>query len=601
MDRDKYIKIKTDYLKLWILSNNAPKSFINYFEHHNVQQTGGGSKKTKWSELKHNGVMFYPEYIPHHVPIYYGLSKEPIILNPNAEEFITYYVSPRFDIYKTERFKKNFFKDWKELLTLELRKKIIDFSLCDFTDIKNYVLEQSEKKKAERKNMSTEEKEEEKKKNDDIKFKYQYAIVDGITQTIDNFLVEPPTIFIGRGDHPLTGSIKHRIYPKDITLNIGKNMAIPIPKIYGKSNSEENQEITSNNKWGAIISDNTLEWIASWQNNVTQKYNYARFGRKSGFKMKSDEKKYDKARALKKKIKRIREKNENNMSSDNIESRQLSVALYLIDKLALRIGNEKSENEADTVGATTLKIKNIHLRENDNIKFDFLGKDSIRYVNKVKVPSIVYKNIKDFSIGKSNNDYLFDKITSDSVNKYLKGFMKTLTAKVFRTFNASYLMQLELKKINAKYANYDGSDKLTKLHHEYEMANLKVAKLCNHQRLASKTANEGINKIDSKLKEMKTQLRKLKKSKEEGKKTLTTNNKISKLQTKIKDIKNKKSLKTESKTLSSSTSKLNYIDPRITISFLKANNIIDGIDKFFNKTQQKTFEWALDVDESYKF
>lgn len=595
-DREKYIKIKTDYLNLKLLltknSNITPVDISN-------KQTGGRTK-IKWKDLKHNGVMFYPEYEPHGIPIKYGIDKEQIILNPNAEEFITYYVAPRFDSYRNDRFKKNFFNDWKKLLTLDLRKKIKDFSLCDFSDIKSHVLEQSEKKKDDRKLLSIEEKDTEKQKNEDIKLKYQYAIVDGVTQNIDNYLVEPPTIFVGRGDHPLSGSIKHRIYPKDVTINIGKNMAIPVPKIYGNIHQEENQEITDNSQWGAIISDNTLEWIASWQNNVTMKYNYARFGRKSGFKMKSDEKKYDKARSLKKKIKKIRGKNEENMKSDDIETRQLSIALYLIDKLALRIGNEKSENEADTVGATTLKIKNIHIADNETIKFDFLGKDSIRYVNKVKVPSIVYKNIKEFSSGKTNNDYLFDKITSDSVNKYIKGFMKTLTAKVFRTFNASYLMQLELKKINAKYANYDKPDKITKLHHEYEMANLKVAKLCNHQRLASKSATDGINKIDAKLKDLQSQLKKVKQD-HNAKPSVSLNNKITKLQAKIKEIRNKKSLKTESKTLSSSTSKLNYIDPRITIAFLKTNNIMDGIDKFFNKTQQKAFEWTLDVNADYKF
>ena len=77
--------------------------------------------------------------------------------------------------------------------------------------------------------------------------------------------------------------------------------------------------------------------------------------------------------------------------------------------------------------------------------------------------------------------------------------------------------------------------------------------------------------------------------------------KIIKLQERIKTMKNKKSLQTESKNLSSGTSKLNYIDPRITIAFLKANGIIDGIDKFFSKTQQRAFEWAFEVDDTYKF
>ncbi len=35
----------------------------------------------------------------------------------------------------------------------------------------------------------------------------------------------------------------------------------------------------------------------------------------------------------------------------------MAVALYFIDKLALRAGHEKDEDEADTVGCCTLKVQ----------------------------------------------------------------------------------------------------------------------------------------------------------------------------------------------------------------------------------------------------
>jgi len=598
---ERYIDIKTDYMMLSMLSKISTHNNDNNDNNDNNNNVFTGGAVKKWTELQHNGVMFYPEYVPHGVPIRYDLHQ--FVLNPEAEEFATYYVQSRFDKYRSDRFNRNFFSDWKLLLSPELRQQITDFSLCDFEDIKVHVIAESEGTKAERKLMSKTEREKEKEINDAEKDRYRYAVVDGSKQMIDNFLVEPPTIFVGRGDHPLSGSIKKRLYPEDITLNIGKNMAIPVPHLNKKSDTDGT--ITDKEKWGAIISDNTLEWIASWQNDVTQKYNYARFGRKSGFKMKSDENKYDKARLLKKKIKKIREKNEINMESNSLELRQLSTALYLIDRLALRIGNEKTDSEADTVGVTTLKIKNVNLLGDNTIKLDFLSKDSIRYVNRFKVPPIVYNNIKDFHDDKSNNDDLFDLINSDSLNKYIKRFMKKLTSKVFRTFNASYLMQIELKKITNRYKDYDKPDKLTKMHHEYEMANLKVAKLCNHQRIATKSNGEKIEKSATKLKELKSKLDKLRREKAKkiasGAKTTAINKRILTLQTKIKEVKKKKSLQTESKTLSAGTSKINYIDPRITIAFLKANGLENGIDKFFNKTHQKQFEWAMDVDADFKF
>ena len=36
----------------------------------------------------------------------------------------------------------------------------------------------------------------------------------------------------------------------------------------------------------------------------------------------------------------------------------MAVALYFLDKLALRAGHEKDEDEADTVGCCTLKVCN---------------------------------------------------------------------------------------------------------------------------------------------------------------------------------------------------------------------------------------------------
>lgn len=36
---------------------------------------------------------------------------------------------------------------------------------------------------------------------------------------------------------------------------------------------------------------------------------------------------------------------------------QMAVAVYFLDKLALRAGHEKDEDEADTVGCCTLKVR----------------------------------------------------------------------------------------------------------------------------------------------------------------------------------------------------------------------------------------------------
>lgn len=57
--------------------------------------------------------------------------------------------------------------------------------------------------------------------------KYKYALVDGNQEPVGNFRVEPPGLFRGRGEHPKMGKLKCRIYPRDITINIGKGVPIP--------------------------------------------------------------------------------------------------------------------------------------------------------------------------------------------------------------------------------------------------------------------------------------------------------------------------------------------------------------------------------------
>nr|AEX62349.1 DNA topoisomerase 1b [Moumouvirus Monve] len=196
-----------------------------------------------------------------------------------------------------------------------------------------------------------------------------------------------------------------------------------------------------------IIHDQTVEWLAAYKDTITGKMKYVWLGAQSDLKAKSDLNKFDLARKLKRKIKQIRKENENALRSDDKFTRQIATALYFIDNFALRVGNEKADDETDTVGVTSLRIEHVHLLENNRVRLDFLGKDSVRYNRTLEIDTQVYQNLKEFMEGKSPQDQLFDLITPTDVNKYLQSFMKNLTAKVFRTYNASNLFQKELKKL----------------------------------------------------------------------------------------------------------------------------------------------------------
>ncbi len=537
-------------------------------EQHNItgqyltSQFGGGPKK--WTTLEHNGVLFPPEYIPHKIPILYNGNL--VELEPKAEEAATLYAKfTDSDYIKESIFRRNFWHDWKKILGKGSPIESLDN--CDFKLIYDYLLKQKENKKLEIKE----------KENTD---KYKTAIVDGKAQPTGNFRIEPPGIFLGRGCSPNLGKYKYRTYPEDITINIGKGA--PIPEI---------PDFLAGHKWGKVIHNQYVEWLASWKDDITGKTKYIWLGNHSEQKTKNDIEKFDLARKLKKKIKSIRLKNEIELKSDDMKMRQCATVLYLIDKFALRVGNEKGEDETDTVGITSLRVEHLELMDDNKIKLDFLGKDSVRYLKVLSVDPVIHDNIKLFIANKDFDDQVFNLINSSDINNYLKSYMKDLTAKVFRTYNSSYTFQKDLLKITAKYENYSESDKINLLLDEYNKANLKVSIICNHQKNVNKSNVKQVDTINKSIKLAKKQLRNAKKKKNTVK--------IEEIKHKIKKLKAKKEMKIELKNYSLSTSKVNYIDPRITIAFLKTHNI--PIDKVFSKTLQEKFKWATEIDESFKF
>lgn len=140
----------------------------------------------------------------------------------------------------------------------------------------------------------------------------------------------------------------------------------------------------------------------------------------SSLKGQSDLKKFEKARALKEHIAKIRRDYTAELKAKETATRQRATAMYLIDRLALRNGNEKGEDEADTVGCCSLRFEHVTLTPPTKVTFDFLGKDSIRFHNEVEVEEQVFKNLKIFKKEpKDVGDLLFDRLTVSSTRTLL--------------------------------------------------------------------------------------------------------------------------------------------------------------------------------------
>ncbi|KAL4728665.1 DNA topoisomerase 1 [Fusarium chlamydosporum] len=631
----------------------------------------------KWTTLEHNGVLFPPDYepLPKNVKMLYD--GQPVTLAPEVEEVATFWVAMMTpaSIHHLDNpvFRNNFFNDFKVYcdkygVTDAQGKKVAVKSLdkCDFTKIKDYWFEKAEQNKT--KNMTKEEKEAAKAKRDALEAPFTHCIWDGRREKVGNFRVEPPSLFRGRGEHPKTGKVKQRVQPEQITINIGKGAKIPEPP--------------KGHKWKAVQHDQKATWLAMWQENINGNYKYVMLGADSAIKGQSDFKKFEKARELKKHIDKIRKDYTKELKSEIMADRQRATAMYFIDKLALRAGNEKdTENEADTVGCCSLKYEHVTLEPPNKVTFDFLGKDSIPYRETALVDAQVFKNLKLFKKApKTTGDDLFDRLTTSQLNKHLNSYMKGLTAKVFRTYNASHTMSSLLNQLGKDPRSRGTVAEKVKL---YNDCNREVAILCNHKRTVGASHEQQMAKLGDRIKglryqqwrtkmmildvdssykkkkgaawfekdeeltdewikehqqflieeqrtkiqkkfekdnekrkadkerplpekELKERLQAVKEMEARFKKENKTKKveaegrgptvdrflkAVEKLDERIKTLELQAQDRDGNKEVALGTSKINYIDPRLTVVFSKKFDV--PIEKFFSKTLRDKFRWAI--------
>ena len=538
--------------------------------------SGGGGKGSEimWTQLEHHGVLFPPEYEPHGVPLTYD--GKDVYLEPHEEEVATFFaVMKETDYAFKPVFQQNFMDGFRQILKGGKNAYITDFEKCNFQKIYDWDFARREKIKA----RTSEEKKQIKLEKDKAEEKYMWATMNGKREQVGNFRVEPPGLFRGRGEHPKMGRIKRRIQPEDIIINIGKDAKVPEPP--------------AGHRWKEVRHDQTVTWMAGWNDSInTKDWKYVQFGATSSVKSESDKQKFEKARTLHEHIGKIRDDYRKNMRKDNKETAQLAVTTYLVDKLALRAGGEKDEDLADTVGVTTLRVGHLKfMGPEDNhpypkIEFDFLGKDSIRYHQEHAIERVAYDCLKRFCKNKKEDVDVFDKIDPSKVNAHLQTLMPGLTIKVFRTYNASITLYRLLEETTKPKAT------VPIMKSTYDEANKEVAILCNHQKGESKQHQAGMDKLNDKKKELEKEMKELRKADKNHKKLPSLKQRIEKLKLQMET---KESLKT----VSLGTSKINYLDPRITIAWCKKNEV--PLPTVYTKALVQKFNWAMCEEPDYVF
>jgi DNA topoisomerase I len=543
--------------------------------------------RTKWNTLEHNGIAFPPEYQPRGISI--NIYGERLILNRDQEELVYAWAKKKDTHYIQDVvFQSNFLTDFKKLLPEKFRNI---FSIKDIDFSEAFTLLDQEKKVKEKeieriRNLPREEKKkllsEKRAEREKLKAVYGKAIVDGVEVDIANWLVEPPGIFMGRGQHPLRGKWKPRVTHQDVTLNLGEDAPVP------------------EGTWQNIIHDHSSTWLATWIEKLTGKRKYVWLHDSSTLRQTNDKEKYDKALKLEKRIGKVQKEIINRMlKTKDINQKKIATVCYLIFRLAMRVGDEKDPEEADTVGASTLRVEHIKFPYNSGeryIEFNFLGKDSVPWQKTLEVNSEdtqgLYNNLQLFMSSKECGAHIFDGITSGKVNAFLRSIdpknVPGLTAKVFRTYIATKTLKESLANPPLRI---DKSSSQAQKIYVAKMANLKAAVTCNHKKgidprnPASKKSlaqfEESIKKKQETIEELKTAIAEKKWKKEIQRK---------KMEERIERIEMQLKLQKETRDYNLGTSLRNYIDPRVMRAWLLYIDL--DWDTIYSTTLRRKFKWA---------
>jgi len=427
-------------------------------------------------KLHHNGVLVPPRYEGKNLTVKVK-GKETRLTTEQEEMAVAWAKKVGTPYVEDPVFAKNFHRDFSKKLGIEVKPGDVDYS---------EIISLVEKEREWKKSLPREEKKrlaaQRKAVREANKERYGYALVDGERMELANYVAEPSSIFMGRGEHPMRGSWKVGPSKGDIILNLSHDAPRP------------------EGNWKEIVWEPEAIWIARWQDKLSGKIKYVWFSDSCSFKQQKEIEKFDKAAEFRQKLPQVKRHILKNLESDDLKRRKTATVCYLIDKLKIRVGDEKDPDEADTVGASTLRKEHIKINGDGTVSFNFLGKDSVPHIFTTKLQDKVIKNLEEFS--SNSESALFDGVGSSHVSEFLDEVMTGLSAKVFRTLYASDAVITKLDKTPVESEEPEYVKKYVAT-----MANLEAAKVCNHKRTISKTWKSSLEKKKDSLEVIKKRAR----------------------------------------------------------------------------------------------
>lgn len=397
--------------------------------------------------------------------------------------------------------------------------------------------------------------------------KHQYARVDGVLHKIANFHIEPPGVFLGRGDkHPYAGSVKRAITSSDITINIGKDDVVPIPSDGGK--------------WACVVHRKDASWLASWKDPSNGKTKYMRLAVRKD----EDQRKFHIARTVMRALPAARlvlsKLLKRNLAAKiaNTVELQTICCFLLMDRFALRVGGDRSGR---VFGVTTLQSRHVHLsntcRSPHLVELSFVGKDSMACSSMGFVTPELYDCLSFLCRRKGMNAYsdIFDDVNERVMNEFITMYLPSgATAKSIRTARACETYERVL--LSDPILDHIARKDVNRYRSLENIAVASVALLCNHHRkvaIATRDGQDGKKAID-----------------------LWRVHVISKSSSRIKQLDAKRQAVAD---LNLSTSLSNYIDPRITRAYEARYDLVAG--SCSSPLLRVKFAWSFGTDPNFRF
>ena len=563
------------------------------------------AKNNKWDSIEWLGTLIFPPEYERHGFKVSGMGP----FDADVEERLYHFAGKIDTEYMSNAlFIKNFHGSLLEVLPekyakLEFPKDFMPY----LREVKSFI----DAKKEEAKTKEAKDaKKHEKAQAEELKSLNGFIILNGDTQPLATFAIEPPGILITRGDDKRIGCWKYRVRPEDVTINATKGKG-PTPP--------------AGHHWKAVTENKGALWCAHY---FVKFYGFKErlpkkvlLGATSVVTKDREQDKYEKARQLILKWDEIEAHIMKGLKSTDPKTKLTATVVYLVQQTGCRIGGEKDlDVVADTVGISTLRKEHVSL-SGHTLTLEFLGKDSVLYKNTLPICKEAAEVIMERLKVADDKTEIFEGVTSVNASDFLRDVVPKASIKTFRTAYGTKLLCEELQKHDFS----DPSMTVTQKLHIYDLCNLAVAKKLNHKKTPPKNFDEKTKVMEERLttkeqavgdleKKLTEDLKALLKQVQIAKETFTGNHlkktlekydekkhkltvRLDNAREQIEQRKTRLQFREETKEVAIGTSRSSYSSPRIAYSWCKDTGV--SIDKVYSKSAIGKMAWAEDTERSY--